>query len=240
MLESMWISPAAACRTLVITARARDAREMYSVSNVSFGAELGRPPMRLRLNKPHNIVLTLSIQVCRHQISGIDRATDLLDPLVFLSAALQKSQPSRCCTICPDSYVSLVSQLLYCIGQRWPHSHRIPCCSILARRCSVTPPPISTTRWPRCVDRCASCSQVLNVVFFGLPAASVSESPSIVRCSPHLEVGTPTRHAACGANIVRHVSGVWVCTRCCPNRAAAFHASKRDVGSVSCQISQSC
>ena len=42
--EGTTISLAAACRTNVIAARARDAREMYSVSTVTFGAEFGRLP----------------------------------------------------------------------------------------------------------------------------------------------------------------------------------------------------
>ena len=52
-------SVAAVRRTSKIAARARDAREMYSVSRVSFGAELGRPPMCLRLNKLHSVVRRL-------------------------------------------------------------------------------------------------------------------------------------------------------------------------------------
>ena len=114
MSESTWISPAAACGATVIAAKARDAREMYSVSNVSFEAELGRPPMRLRLNKPHNIVLTLSIQVCRHQINGIDRATDLLDPelLVFLFLLhCRRASPRAAAPSVQIRYVTLVSQL---------------------------------------------------------------------------------------------------------------------------------
>ena len=41
--------------TSVTAARAREDREMYSVSIVSFGAELGRPSMRLMFNSSHNI-----------------------------------------------------------------------------------------------------------------------------------------------------------------------------------------
>ena len=40
--EGTAISQAAACRTSVIAARARDAREMYPVSIVSFGSDFGR------------------------------------------------------------------------------------------------------------------------------------------------------------------------------------------------------
>ena len=54
--EGTAISLTAACLPSVIAARARCAREMYSVSIVSFGAELGRPPMCLMFNKSHNII----------------------------------------------------------------------------------------------------------------------------------------------------------------------------------------
>ena len=53
--EGTATSFAAACLTSVIAATAGDAREMYSVSIVSFGAELGRPPLCLMFNKSHNI-----------------------------------------------------------------------------------------------------------------------------------------------------------------------------------------
>ena len=70
---------AAACLTKVIAARARDAREMYSVSIVSIGAERGRPPEVFDVQ-----------QITQHQrfpsrcfvieSAGVDCPTDLLDP----------------------------------------------------------------------------------------------------------------------------------------------------------------
>ena len=53
--ECTTISLAVARFTSVTAARAREAREMYSVSLVSFGAELGRPSIRLMFNSSHNI-----------------------------------------------------------------------------------------------------------------------------------------------------------------------------------------
>ena len=49
------ISLAVARFTSVTAATAREAREMYSVSIVSFGAELGWPSIRLMFNSSHNI-----------------------------------------------------------------------------------------------------------------------------------------------------------------------------------------
>ena len=70
LAEDTVISVAAVRRTSNIAARARDAREIFSVSRVSFGAELGRPP------------------VFRHQVSRIDRAGKLLVPEFFVSLSL--------------------------------------------------------------------------------------------------------------------------------------------------------
>ena len=70
----------------------------------------------------------------RHQVGGIACATDLLDPellvLLFLlhpkvlclhvfdsAAPAADSQPSCCCSVCPDSCGNLVSQLSYRVGQ---------------------------------------------------------------------------------------------------------------------------
>ena len=78
---------------------------------------------------------TFSIQMLRHQVSVVDCATDLSDPeplLLSLSAAAlstfvsmclmaplpaAESQPADCCSVRPDSHVSLVSQLSYRGGQ---------------------------------------------------------------------------------------------------------------------------
>ena len=53
--ECTAISPAVARFTSVTTAKAREALEMYSMSIVNFGAELGRPSMRLMFNSSHDI-----------------------------------------------------------------------------------------------------------------------------------------------------------------------------------------
>ena len=86
--ESTAMSLAAACLTSVIAAKDRDARDMYSVSIASFGAQLGRPPMCLMFNKITQHHQTFSNQMLRHQVGGVNCATDLLDPellvLLFL------------------------------------------------------------------------------------------------------------------------------------------------------------
>ena len=64
------ISLAATCFACVIAGRARTAPEMYSVSRVNFGAELGRPQMCLILNESHNIVTRFPFQVLR-QSAGL-------------------------------------------------------------------------------------------------------------------------------------------------------------------------
>ena len=49
------ISVTVARFTSVTAAKAREAREIYSVSIVSFGVELGRPSIRLMFNSSHHI-----------------------------------------------------------------------------------------------------------------------------------------------------------------------------------------
>ena len=48
----------------------------------------------------------------------------------------------------------LVPALVQC----WPtpHSSSVPCCTTMIPRCSVTPPSVSTTKFPRCVNPYAS------------------------------------------------------------------------------------
>ena len=62
-------SVAAVRRTRNIAARARGARERYSVSRVSFGAEIRRPPMCVMPSMPSKLEhrQTLLIQRLRHQ-----------------------------------------------------------------------------------------------------------------------------------------------------------------------------
>ena len=150
------------CLTIVTAAKARDAREMYSVSIVSFGAEIGRPLMRLMFSKSHNITKRFSIQMFRDQISGVDCATDLFDPeLLVLLFLLQpkvlclhvcdgadpaaESQPSCCYSVwCRSSREPRVPVLESCWPTRWPHSHSVPCF------CTLIPALLSDTTF--CVD----------------------------------------------------------------------------------------
>ena len=114
--------------------QAREAREKYLVSIVSFGAELGRPFIRLMSQQFAQHHQTFPIQMFRHQVCGIDCASDLLDPellvLLFLVqpkvlrfhmldcvAPASESLSASCCSICPDSYLSSVSKLSYRVGQ---------------------------------------------------------------------------------------------------------------------------
>ena len=53
--ECTAIALAVACFNSVTATKAREAREMYSLSIVSFGVELGRPSIRLMFNSSHNI-----------------------------------------------------------------------------------------------------------------------------------------------------------------------------------------
>ena len=118
------ISLAAACRTSVIAARARDAPEMNSVSIAIFGAELGRPLMRLMLNKSHNIMKRFPSRRFVIKSAGftVPRIFPILSSWFFFllqpkvlclhvfdgAPPTAESQPSCCCSIRPDSYVSLV------------------------------------------------------------------------------------------------------------------------------------
>ena len=71
---------AAACFTCVIAARARDARVIYSVSIVSFGAELGRPLTCLTFNSAHSVVKRFPFRCFVIRSAGLTVQTDLLNP----------------------------------------------------------------------------------------------------------------------------------------------------------------
>ena len=104
------------------------------VSIVSLGAELGRPPMCFDAEQVEQHHQTFSIQMLRHQVGGLDCATDLLDlelyVLLFLlqpkvlclhvfdcAAPAVESQPACYCSIRPDSHVSFVSHLSFRVSQ---------------------------------------------------------------------------------------------------------------------------
>ena len=63
------------------------------------------------------------------------------------AAPAWKGQPSCCCSVCPDSHASLVSQLSYRVGQPEKHSHSVPCCARTHHH-SVTRLSASMTRLP--------------------------------------------------------------------------------------------
>ena len=127
---------------------------MYSVYIVYFEAEFGRPLVCLMFSESHNITKRFPFRCFVIMSAGLTVPLIfsilsswfflfLLQPKVlslhvFDGAALAaESQPSCCCSVCPDPHVSLVS--LSCWPTRWPHSHSVPCCSTLIPRCSVTP-----------------------------------------------------------------------------------------------------
>ena len=113
--------------------KARDSRVTYSVSIVTFVAELGRPPMCLVFSKSHNIIRRFPSRHFVIESAGltVPEIFSILSSRFFSLCCTQKtssqrvgqaapgaeSQPACCCSICPDSYVSLVSQLSYRVGQ---------------------------------------------------------------------------------------------------------------------------
>ena len=148
----------AACLTNVIAARARDAREVYSVSIVCFGAEFGRPLMCLMFSESHNITKRFPFRCFVINSAGLTVPLIfsilsswfflfLLQPKVLClhvfygAAPAAESQPSCCCSVCPDPHVSLVSQFSYRVGQPdgLTRTAYHACCRTLIPRCSVTP-----------------------------------------------------------------------------------------------------
>ena len=115
-------------------AKAREAREMHSVSIVSFGAELGWPSIRLMFKSSHNITKRFSSRCFVIKSAGLTVprifsilrswffSLSLLQPKVLrfhmldCAAPASESQSARCC-ICPDSHLSFVSKLSYRVGQ---------------------------------------------------------------------------------------------------------------------------
>ena len=105
-----------------------DAREMYSVSIISFRAEPGPPPMCLMFNKSHNIIKHFQSRCFVIKSAGltVPRIVSILSSW-FCSfccsskvlclhvfdgtASAAETQPASSCSIRPDSYVNLVSKL---------------------------------------------------------------------------------------------------------------------------------
>ena len=190
---------------------------MYSVSIVGFGAEHGSTadvfdvPQITQTSSnvfpPRCFVITSAM---------VDSATDLLDPELLVlpfrqqpqglrlhvfdgAAPAAECQPACCCGICPDSYVSLVYPVLVqCGPTRWPHLHSVPCCSTPTPRCSATPPSLSTTKLPRCVDQNVSILQMSRVSFSCNRLRQHRRVHRSSRCALHSAAGTSTRHVACG------------------------------------------
>ena len=106
-------------------------------------------------NKSHNIIKRFPSRCFAIKSSGlkVPRIFSILSSWFFCFYGNQKyfclhvfdgappaaeDQPACCCSTRPDSYVSLVSQLSYNVGQpRWLHSHSVACCRILTPRCSM-------------------------------------------------------------------------------------------------------
>ena len=177
--------------TSVIAARARDAREMHSVSIVNFGAELGRPSTRLMFNSSHNVTRRFPSRCFVTKSAGltVSRMFWILSSWLF-SFCLQP-KVLRCHVFDGPIHalqqhrsrfvlVLRVQALVSCWPTRWPHSHSVPCCSTLTPRCSVTPLSVVTTKLPRCVDQTRKHPPDVERVVFGQPAAPASESPSII------------------------------------------------------------
>ena len=191
-----------------------------------------------------------------HQISGIHCATDLSDPeLVVFSfccrqdvigfpvfdgaAPTAEGMSSYCCSICPDSSASFVSQLSYCVGcwpTRWPGLRVAPRCSTLTQHHTTARLSVSMTKSPRYGDPRQHPLDVERLVL-GHLGATASESPSIVirRSSSYIKESNTTP-SACSRYRPIHPRRV---TRRFPDCAAAFFANECGVGSVGCQLRQS-
>ena len=149
--ESTANSLAVARFTSVTAARARGAREMYSVSIVSLGAELGRPSIRLMFNSSHNITERFPTRCFVIKSAGltVPRIFSILSSWFFLFLLQPKELRFHmldCAAPASESQhlsrfaLELRAQALVSYWPiRWLHLHSVPCCGILAPRCSVTP-----------------------------------------------------------------------------------------------------
>ena len=106
---------AAVRRTSNIAARARDARDISSVPKVSFRAELGRPLVRFNARHaaqhrhPEHFVCLFLLQ------------PEVLGFRVFAGATpTAESQPSCCCSVCPDAHVPQLTYRVWPVP--WPRS----------------------------------------------------------------------------------------------------------------------
>ena len=123
-----------------------------------------------------------------------------------------ESQSSCCCCSRPDSYVSLVSLLSCNVGQTDGLART-------TRRCSVTPPSVSSTTLPKCVVQCANSLQMLSISSSDIQLRRHRRVHRSSRCSLRL-VGTPTRLVdvsdVCGQHVMLpRLSG---CIPCRPLR----------------------
>ena len=161
--------------------------------------------------------------------------------LMAPATPIAESQPWCCCGTWPDSHVSFVPALVSCWPVQWPRSHSVPCCGILIRRCSATPPSVSTTTSPKFVAQYARCLQMLIVVFWGMSGVtSASECPSIVTalsssCSEnsHTARGVWSKYRPFRFKRVRSA-------RVAFDFALAFFVDERGVRSVRREVRQSC
>ena len=131
--EDTAIKLAAACFTRVIGAKARDARATYSVSIANFCAEFGIPLMCLTFNSSNSVVKGFPSRCFVIRSAGFN-----LEFLVFLlevpsfhvfdgAAPTAESQPSYCCSVCPDSCANFVSKLLSQYSDSAPFSDTTFC-----------------------------------------------------------------------------------------------------------------
>ena len=96
----------------------------------------------------------------------------------------------------PRAAAECVRALVQCWSSRWPHSRNVPCRSTPTPRCSVTPPSVSTTRLPRCLDQRVSILQMSRASFSCNRLRHHRRVHRSSRCSLRSAAGTP--HTAHG------------------------------------------
>ena len=150
-----------------------DAREMYSVFRGSCGAKLGRPLMCEMLKKLHSIAGRFPSR-CVVITSWIDRASDLLDPELFVPLFLLRPEELRLCLMAPHplrraSLRADAASFRFACGSRIVLAK--PVASLAQQTMlyysdsvllSATNFSASTTTLQACVVRCASCFQILS------------------------------------------------------------------------------
>ena len=220
-LQKTVISVAAVRRTSGFAAKARDAREMYSVSKVSYGAELESSADVFWCSRDcttSSCASQTSVSLSSQRSAPYRGSSRSGARCCSLSAATRSTLFSRvswCRSHCGEPALALLQRpprfardlcvptLVSCWSVPRPRSHSVPRCGVLIRHCSV-----STTTSPTCVAQCASCLQMLTVVFRSIQRRLPQRVHESSRRSPRLDLGTTTRHMPCGASVVRHVSSV--------------------------------